>query len=131
MATKITVEVSGLNALRRFLSPPDNLYGPPWKDGMEAIAKKSRLSAVSAAPSRTGKLRSSIRDRVQKNVFPTWVAVDARAAAKKRYPYPRLLEYSNKHHHVGWLSDALNKVWRTVESDLNKIADAIARRWES
>ena len=130
MATKITVEVSGLAALRRFLTPAEDFYGPPWKDGMDRIAAKTLSAGRSAAPHGTGKLQASLRTRVQKGGFPTWLAIDARATAAKRYPYPRLLEYSPKHHHTRWLQGALDKVWGNVAGELNKIADAIARRWE-
>lgn len=103
---------------------------------MNDIAKKSRLSAIAGAPMRSGKLKASIRERIQKKPFPTWIAVDAQARGRRggnrsNYPYPRLLEYSSKHGHAGWLSNALNKVWRNVETDLNRIADAIARKWEN
>ena len=124
---KITTEVKGLRELQKLLTG-QALYAKPWRDGMEDIAFLSGQRARARAPQRRGSLRGSIEVRVQKRPFPTWLAVRVRAR-RKSYPYPRLLEYSAKYHHKGWLRSAIDPVWRDVGQVLARIGADIARKW--
>ena len=130
MPLKIDIELEGLSALRRLLEPPENLYAKPWEEGMDKLASMGGLAAQRSAPLATGKLQGSIRTRVQKKPFPTWIAIRVGARARKtRYPYPRLLAFSQKHGHKDWLLKAVQPVWRGAEDVLRKAGDIIARRW--
>lgn len=106
------------------------------------------LTAQQRAPKRTGYLQMRIRTAVQPAVFPTWIAIRNYARAKGSmkarrtgtllgaagggYPYPRLLEFSPKHHHQFWLRNSVDAIWRTrAEPVLEQIGAAIAQKWRA
>jgi hypothetical protein len=124
------VDMPGLATLRKVMTP-DSLYLQPWRDGMEKLAGLASSRAQSFAPvGQTGKLRRSVRAVVQKKPFPTWLAVRVYAkAGKKRYSYPKMLNYSPKHHHKLWLDRAIDPVWSGAEHMLNEIGAEIGRNW--
>lgn len=135
----IILTIEGLNKLRRRLSPPESLYAQPWRDGMTEIAEAMQTAAVRAAPVRTGKLRDSIRTVIQRKPFPQWIATRVKArgplrmSKKKgkrgRYPYPKLLEFSKRHGHFGWLRNSVGPVIEGAERELDKIGARIADAW--
>ena len=129
-ALTVTVELEDLTALRRILRG-DTLYGEPWRDGMLALSSRSGLAAQRGAPVRSGKLQGSIRARVQKSKFPTWIAVrvSARNKSAKRNPYPRYLAFAGKFHHKDWLIKAVGPVWAGAERVLERIGAAIEAKW--
>lgn len=129
-AINITLEVTGLSELRRLLSPPESLYAEPWRRGMTDLGTSLRSAALAAAPARSGRLRASVRMSIQKKPFPNWLAV--RLGARRRgYPYPRLLEFSGKHHHRGWLQNSARGPLAAIDMTLNRIGHEILRRWSS
>lgn len=125
---RLTIEVQGLKALQRLLSPPENLYAEPWAKGMRSLGSQAGLAAQRGAPVRTGMLQGRIRTAVQNRPFPTWIAI-RNQARRKGYPYPRLLAFSPKHGHRDWLINAVGPVFRNAGSALGRIGDEIARRW--
>jgi hypothetical protein len=127
--------IEGLNATRRLLKPLSELVDTPWRDAMTELAESGAEGGQARAPYRTGRLREKIYARVQKGPFPKWAAVRSRAksrgrAGKRGYDYPRLLEYSPKHHHQGWFTSTVYPLLiARAEGVLAKAATAIQRRW--
>ena len=126
-----TARVAGLNELLRLIEPPSNLYGEPWREGMMALARKGEIAAKFAAPVKTGWLKSHIRGVVQRKPMPKWVAIRSRGTNPHRrgYPYPRLLEFSPKHHHQGWFSGVKETIIAQVDAALSQISRGILERW--
>ncbi len=133
-AVNITVDIIGLAELRKLMTG-DDLYATAWRSGMTKLASQAGLAALGHAPvggakdPHAGRLQASIRTAVQNRPFPQWAVVRVNARAAKRYGYPRLLEFSPKHHHKEWLLKAVRQVWAGADLVLNEIGEKIARRW--
>lgn len=124
---QINIEIQGLKQLRKLLD--DDLYIREWKDGMVAFAEEGQSQAHGEAPRLTGKLAASIKAGVSRKPFPTWARV--RVFARRRgFPYPRLLAFSHRHGHRDWLINAVRGTIDYLPRELEKIGNAIARRWE-
>ena len=123
------VQIEGLRELRRLVNPPEELYSDAWRRSMQALAAAGEAAARSAAPhGATLRLSRSIRARVQKRPFPLWTAIRV-GARNRRYPYPRLLEFSPKHGHKRWLAGAINRVWASADRFLGDAGQRILERW--
>lgn len=130
MATlKVTIEIAGYAALMRKLRPPESLYAKPWRDAMEEVARLGAEQARSTAPrGETGQLAAKIAYRVQKSPIPRYAVIKT-TARRKKFPYPRLLEWSPKHHHSGWMRKAIDQVMSRADRILSKAARQIERKW--
>ncbi len=134
---KIQIEIQGLKVLQTLLKG-NELYAGPWKEGMERLAEKGGHATRGGAPYRTGRLHDSVRTAVQKRPFPQWAAIRVRAVSKTRstkyprgYAYPRLLEFSPKHGHRGWMARAMAPVIAGADRVLEEIGRKIATKWTS
>lgn len=148
----ITVKVTGLKELLRVIDPPTNLYGEPWKAGMVSLAQRGESLEKATAPYRTGYLQRHIKGVVQKSPLPKWVAIRSRGVSQqakygktgrrlkatkilrtakypKGFPYPRLLEFSPKHHHQGWFSNVRGAIASGLDATLSQISTGIIRKW--
>lgn len=122
MPIRMDLEVKGLRQLQQQLKGND-LYAEPWKNLLGAVGQRGENLAASNAPrGRTGALEAKIKHRVQQKPFPQWVAIRSYARRKtKKYPrgflYPRLLNFSQKHGHLGWFTSPLRRL-QTVAGPL-------------
>lgn len=136
MATRTdTAYVEGLKELRRILRPPDELLAEPWKRAMTNLSEAGGQAALNAAPVKSGLLRRKIYAKVQKKPFPQWAAARARGTRKsakypKGYPYPRLLEFSQRHGHKGWFTTAVQQAWNQADAVLAKAGNEIQEIWK-
>lgn len=150
-----TVRVLGMKELLHILTPPTNLYGQPWKQGMEGLARYGKSVAEQVAPiggpgdhgrGHPGFLKRHLKGAVQKSPLPKWVAIRSRGVrtaqfsqliAKRKttsrwprgYPYPRLLEFSPKHHHQGWFEKIRGPIQGFADKVLSQISVGILERW--
>ena len=140
----IGVDITALNAMTKLLEG-QGLYSPAWNAGMDDLRRVAVVSAKAAAPVDTGRLQQSIVGTMARGPFVKWVRIRVRARAARpastrqmttrgrhrgwQATYPRLLEYSGKHGHKGWFSNAVNRAWANADRILNKIASNIAKKW--
>lgn len=123
------IDIPKLNALKRRLKPAEDLYAEPWRDAMHGLAADVEGIARAAAPVRTGALRASITAKAAKTKVPLSIRTRVRAKSPRGFPYPKVLEFSNKHHHFRWLRDAMKAALGKVNARLNTAAKAIEGKW--
>lgn len=127
----VQLKVDGLQDLLRKTTPGRAIIRPAMLGAMDAIGRAATTSARSGAPHRTGELAKSMRYEVRGKGIP-WVNIQARALAQSDgYPYPRLLEYSPKHNHKGWLKRSIQRTRGRLTSALQAATAEIQRRWQT
>ena len=151
--------IAGLDKFMYALKHHEQVFGPPWKEGMLAIGSAVGLEGQRGAPVRQvngGRLQASVKGAVQKAAFPKWVAarVSARtpkptgtwasfrarstaSSATRRlsgrggYPYGLLLEYSPRHRHYYWLHKAMDNATGRIPGIFDSVGRKITALWES
>ena len=121
------VTVEGLSELLAKLTP--ELYQEAGKAMLKEIADAGATSARSGAPRMSGKLGGSIKPKVNPGAKPAWAAVKVGALSPRGYPYPRLLEFSPRHHHANWLKSAMDRASGAFSSAVGKAASTIEGKW--
>lgn len=99
---------------------------------MQHIGNLAAQQAQAVAPrGATGKLAGAVTYKVQAKAVPLYAMVvdTVRAGDRKRTNYARILEFSQKHGHMGWMRDAIKSVWSQVDHALDAAANAIERHW--
>lgn len=143
-----TVSLDGMDELRRLLRPIDDLVAQPWRHAMVALVELGRATGQAQAPissgarrvsgrmRQPGRLRQNVRVGLSRNIFPGWAAVRSRGTTSSRnyksYPYPRLLNYSQKHGHTGWFDRLIiEPVMSRAGAALDQALNEIERNWEA
>ena len=115
-----TLKVEGITQLVAKLEA-DEILSKPMRRAFSRIGIQGKTAAKLAAPYAQGGLRGSISTRMSSAKVPTFVAVVVRAN-RNGYPYPRLLEFSNRHHHFHWLGNAVAGIMSGVSTFLEDAA---------
>jgi mannitol-1-phosphate/altronate dehydrogenase len=127
------VEVNGYSRLRRLLRDEAELYGPAWRDAMEQIGEIAADRARDVAPKgATGNLRAAVGHKVQAKAVPLYAMVVANrpsTTGRKKVNVAKILEFSPKHGHQGWMRNAVKSVWGQVDRALEAAANAIERHF--
>lgn len=127
MASGYAIQLEGVDHLRRVLNA-DHLITKPVRKALGEIGKVGKTEAKGDAPRRAGKLSQSIGYRVDSKA--RYVSIQV-AAKRGSVNYPRILEFSPKHHHKGWLMSALRDVSRWAGGVINNLASDIEASWKS
>lgn len=131
LAQKFSIELEGLKHIVTELTDSE-VYREPWQQGMDALGKVAQQFAIQAAPLFKGPTIAKMAYRVQNKPIPLYVVVKTTAKnPKSGYGYPRLLEYTTKWRHLGWMVNAIKNsrsVWGGV---LDGVATKIAAKWSS
>jgi hypothetical protein len=122
-----TVVVEGLDELLRKLTP--ELYEPAGKAALTEIGEAAAASARAGAPRLSGKLQGSITPKVNGGAKPLWAAVRVGALSSRGYGYPKLLEFSPKHHHRDWLKSSVGRARGSFASAVDKAARAVEAKF--
>lgn len=122
-----SVRVEGLEELLAKLTP--ELYEAAGKQALKEIADAGAQSARGGAPRMSGKLAGSVRPKVNPGAKPAWAAVTVGALSPRGYSYPRLLEFSPKHHHQNWLKSAIDRAKGSFAGAVGKAASMIERKF--
>lgn len=125
----VTITLAGLDQLRAKCSPP-LIYEESMKTALHQVGRAALAAAQRAAPKRTGRLRAGLSYRVNDKPAPRWVVVKS-GAANRGYPYPRLLEFSSKHHHQNWLLNAIQGAKGQISSAARGALVEIERKWRA
>ena len=123
------IQIEGLDELLRKLTP--ELYEAAGKTALKEISESAAGSARAGAPRQRGKLAGSITGKVNAGAKPAWAAVKVAALSPRGYSYPKLLEFSPKHHHRNWLQNAVNRARGAFASAIGRAASAVERKWGS
>ncbi len=123
------LHIEGLAELLRKLSP--ELYQPAGKAMLKEISEAAAGAARAGAPRERGKLAGSITGKVNTGAKPAWAAVKVAALNPRGYSYPRLLEFSPKHHHRNWLKSAVDRARGAFAAAIGRAASAVERKWGS
>lgn len=116
--------------------------------GFDRIAEKHMRSGANqamklmvrewqkAAPSESGRYKGSISGKVKSVVGMNVTGIVGESAINQGYPYPRLLEYSPKHHYrstsragsgtAGQAKKAIDSTEKDIYKELNKMLDRVA-----
>lgn len=121
------VEVRGLTELLAKLTPA--LYQEAGKGMLKVIADAGAQSARAGSPRMTGKLGGSITPKVNPGAKPAWAAVKVAELSPRGYSYPRLLEFSPKHHHRNWLQSSIQRARGAFSGAITTAAAAIERKF--
>lgn len=127
-ALKFQIDVDALRKLQSKLLP-EELYDNAMKDAFDRLAASGLKDAISGAPVLTGRLQASIIAKTSKAKLARWAAVVVKAKSHSGYEYPRMLEFSRKHHHKDWLINAVRKGWGLADDELDRAAREIERIW--
>ena len=127
MAESIKFELQGLQQLLARLDS-DALLRKPVRKLMSSIGRRGKEEGRSSAPRRTGTLAGSFAYRVSPKSVPTFVAIHVKAK-RGSVSYPRVLEYSPKHGHKGWLLRAVQAARPTFSAILAKAGKEIEAAW--
>lgn len=131
-ALKLKVQVEGHKALMKALKTHYTLV-PPMYDAYNRIGQIGVEAGRAAAPVASGRLRSSLKHRVLGTNVASAVTIRTTAtrssARRKRYPYPKRLEYDPKSRHKGWLSNAIKANWGRIEVVLRMTERLIEARF--
>lgn len=100
MPVGLKLQVEGLDQLERKLEPEVLLA--PVREVLDAGLKEAAAVVVAHAPRRTGRLAASVTHRLDARPVPTWGRIAVTARSKRRYNYPRWLEFSPKSPRRGW-----------------------------
>ena len=116
------------------LMASDALLVKPIKNLLKSVGMKGRDLARAAAPrGRTGGVAKHIGYRVTKKGVAIR-AYDPRMVRNKGRVVgnlPRFLEWSTKHHHRGWLKQAMAGLISQLSAILHEGADEIERTWKA
>lgn len=126
----IKVEVTGLQQLLPRIDG-DRLLRKPISKLFSSIGRRGREHGRQVAPRATGKLAASMTHRVSPKPIPTFVAIVNTARNKSGVSYPRILEYSPKHGHKGWLSTALKALMGRIRPEIDEAARDIEREFSA
>lgn len=111
------------------------VYRKPLKAMMENVAKVGAAYARRGAPrGRTGQLSARITSKTTSGVIPSAVvktdAMNQRGGKRGRpYPYPRLLEFSPRHHHRDWLKNSIEQARGAIGAQISQAARIIESEW--
>ena len=128
-AAQWRIEIPNFAAFKRKMKPPEELYAEPWREAMRGIASDVAARAQAAAPVRTGTLRASITARAAATKVPLSIRVRVRARSARGFPYPKVLEFSTRHHHLRWLRNAVREASAIIARRLDTAARAIEGKW--
>ena len=98
---------------------------------LSRVGLQGKQAGMAAAPVAAGRLRSSISSRLSSKAIPTFVSIRVGATSPRGYPYPKVLEFSAKHHHKGWLAEALRGAKSSFATFLSDAARDIERTFGS
>ena len=133
MATSYGITLEGGKRIINLMAS-DDLLVKPVKNMLKAVGMKGRDVARSAAPrGRTGGVAKHIGYRVTKKGVAIR-AYDPRLVHSKGHGtsnLSRFLEWSTKHHHRGWLMQAMQQVMGQLSGALRQGADEIERTWRA
>ena len=111
------------------------VYRKPCQAMMANIARVAEGYARRGAPrGKTGQLQAHISSKVTSGKIPSAVvktdAVNPRGGRRGRpYPYPRLLEFSPKHHHKDWLKNSIEAARGAIGAQVTAAARIIESNW--
>jgi hypothetical protein len=132
MPVKLRVTIEGHKALMKAIRA-DTTLAPPLRETYDRIGVIGVAAGRSAAPVNTGQLRSSIMHRVMGRQVATAVSIRATATRsspkRRRYPYPKRLEYDRKSRHRGWLRQAIKRSWARIQAELRRTEQEIQRQF--
>jgi hypothetical protein len=132
-----SVQVQGFRELAARLEP-NSLLGSAIRKLLTRVGQQGRASARSMAPRRTGRLAASISSdvggRLRFTSVPSFAAVRAKAVRTtgRRAPfnYGKLLEFSPRHGHKGWLKAAMERSLGNLNSLVGDAAKDIEARFK-
>lgn len=102
----------------------------PVKRALAKIGQAGKRAAQAGAPVYSGLLRSKISYRVNtRKKEPRFVAISTRAVSSRGVSYPRILEFSGRHHHKGWMLGAVSGISGDINSALGDAASEIEREF--
>ena len=122
-----TLKVDGVEGLMAKLQS-DAILAKPMRRAFSRIGIQGKTAAKLSAPYATGALRSSISTRMSSAKVPTFVAVVVKAT-RNGFSYPRLIEFSPKHHHVAWLETAVTGIMSGISTFLDDAAREMEREF--
>lgn len=135
---RFNVRLVGLRELRRKVDNAEELLlAEPWRDAMRELGQLGAGRARAEAPvGLSGRTRSMVYHHEQRRPMPLWSRVGTRARAVSRnyprgYPYPRRTNFDMRSPHFGWLTRAIESVYRLAGPILDRAARQIEKRWSS
>ncbi|MCC7372526.1 MAG: hypothetical protein IT306_29200 [Chloroflexi bacterium] len=130
----ITVSIDRWKELSAKLKS-DELLAGPWTAAMQQVASIGLRAWQGASPVASGRMRASMKSKVQAKPVPRWVAFRTSATRSskryKRYRYPGRQEYDPKSRNKGRLKKALDGVMGQIQGVLGTAAKAIEAKWRA
>lgn len=133
MTVKIVVTVQNLDNILRRMNH-DYLLGAPWRKAMTHATLAALSAAQERSPVDTGRLRSSITNRIDASSVPLWGEVGTNVF------YGETLEFGARYHYRagprrgaptrGWFSGALDTAAGAIANALRDAARAIEAAWK-
>lgn len=136
MPASFTIEVNQRD-LQRLIKKcvTDPVYRKPARAMMGNVARVAESYVRRGAPrGRTGQLSARISSKVFGGPIPSALvktdAMNPRGGRRGRpYPYPRLLEFSQRHHHYHWMRNAIQQARGAINGQISRAASVIASEW--
>jgi len=123
---QIQVESGGIRRLLERLES-ERLLRRPLRKLFAALGRRGRDEGRSIAPRATGRLASKMTYKTGGRAIPN-VSIQAKAR-NRDFPYPRLLNFSPKHGHLGWLTDAMEALMDRITPELDDAARDIEQEF--
>jgi hypothetical protein len=112
------------------LKSGDFIY-KPVKKALAKVGQAGKRAAQGAAAVHTGQMRQKISYRVNtRKKEPRFVVISARAVNSRGRSYPRVLEFSPRHGHKGWMLGAVQGIRGDINSSMADAAGEIEREFE-
>lgn len=125
------IRVEGMDqVLRKLRGEGAALYAEPLRAALRELAARADQRGRAVAPRATGQLVSKLTHKVSARAVPRWALVKT-TARNKDFSYPRLLEYSPKHGHQGWLRRAVRQSLVGAQATLDRAARRIEALWRA
>lgn len=131
---KVGVEITGWRELARKLRD-DQLLAGPWTAAMKSAADIALSAWQGASPVSSGRMRASMKSKVQARPVPRWAAVRTSATRSsrkyKRYRYPGRQEYDPRSRNKGRLRQALVQAMGRIQGVLSTTARMVEAKWRT
>ena len=105
------------------------------RDTYERIGQIGEAAGRAAAPVASGQLRTSVTHRVMGKKIATAVSIRTTATRsspkRRRYPYPKRLEYDRASRHRQWLTRAVRGSWGRIQAELRRAEQQIQSRFST
>lgn len=127
---KYGYKLEGAEQLLGLLKAGDFIY-KPVKKALAKVGQAGKGAAQRSAAVRTGLMRSKISYRVNtRKKEPRFVAISARAVSPQGRSYPRILEFSSRHGHKGWMLGAIQSIRGDINASMGDAASEIEHEFE-